>query len=258
MSPDTRNEPRRRPSPGAQFVDLLLIQLSNFRWSWRGMVVSGMAVPLMSIVALGVLSRPWGQDYLVYVLAGSVVLSLMFQTLNNVASNFAFMRAMGTLDFLATLPVHRQVLILATVLAFFLLSIPSILVTVAAGALFLGVPLRVSPLALVVFPLCATPLAGLGALLGILARNIEEAGSMTLLVTIALLFLGPVMLPPSTIPDWLLATSHVSPASYAASAIRQVVFGPVTGRLWIDIGALVALSCATLWLAGRRVRWRER
>lgn len=257
-SPDALNRSRRRPSPGVQFVDLLLIQLSNFRWSWRGMVVTGMAVPVMSIIALGVLSSPYGESYLTHVLAGSVVLSLMFQTLNNVAGNFAFMKAMGTLDFFATLPVHRHMLILATVIAFFLLSIPSIVATVVFGALFLGVPLDLSPLALVVFPLCATPLAAIGALIGAAARNPEEAGSLSLLLTITLLFLGPVMLPSSTMPDWLLRTSHISPASHAASALRQVMFGPVTGRLWLDIGALVAFSCATLWLVGRRVQWRVR
>jgi len=177
---------------------------------------------------------------------------------NNVAANFAYMRAMGTLDFFATLPVHRYLLVLATVIAFFLLSVPSIVVTLLAGALVLGVPVQVHPLALMVLPLCAVPLAGIGAFVGVSARTPEMAGSVTLLITIALPMLGPVMVPPALLPDWVVHTGYASPATYPSSAVRQVLFGPVTGRLWLDVGALAALSCLTLWFAGRRAQWRER
>ncbi|GGM76534.1 hypothetical protein GCM10010106_23720 [Thermopolyspora flexuosa] len=258
MSPDAPIAGRRPPTRRAQFVDLLLIQLSNHRWSWRGMIVTGMAVPLVNMLALGLVGRPYGQEYLVHVLAGSIVVALLFQNQNNVAANFAYMRAMGTLDFFATLPVHRYLLVLATVIAFFLLSVPSIVVTLLAGALVLGVPVQVHPLALPVLPLCAVPLAGIGAFVGVSARTPEMAGSVTLLITIALLLIGPVVVPPALLPDWVVHTGYASPATYASSAVRQVLFGPVTGRLWLDVGALAALSCLTLWFAGRRVQWRER
>lgn len=57
MSPETSAQAghapaaeRRPPSRRAQFADLLLIQLSNYRWSWRGMIVTGMAVDRKSVV----------------------------------------------------------------------------------------------------------------------------------------------------------------------------------------------------------------
>ncbi|MEU4540799.1 ABC transporter permease [Streptosporangium sp. NPDC023825] len=241
-----------------QLVDLLLIQLSNYRRSWRGMIVTGVCAPLMSVIALGLLAEQSGQTNLLYVLTGSVVLSPMFQNQNNVANNFAFVKAVGTLDFFATLPVYRHVVIVATVPAFFLLSIPSLLVTIVAGSLFLGVPLHVTPLAIIVMSLCVMPMVGIGALIGILTRTPEEAGSTSLLVTISLLFLGPVILPPDALPGWLLSMSHISPTSYAASAIRQVGSGPVTGQLWIDMGVLAGLTLLTLWFVGRKIRWQER
>lgn len=95
------------------------------------MIVTG---PLMAVVTLGLVSRPYGDAGLSYLPAGSVVMSLMFQSQNNVAGNFASMKTMGTLVFFATLPVHRHLLILATVTAFLLLSIPALLVTVLFGA----------------------------------------------------------------------------------------------------------------------------
>ncbi|GAA3126920.1 ABC transporter permease [Streptosporangium carneum] len=253
VSHDLRGQP-----PHRQLVDLLLIQLSNYRWSWRGMVVTGVCAPLMSTVGLGLVVKQSAQANLLYVLTGSIVLSLMFQNQNNVAGNFAFMKAVGTLDFFATLPIYRHIVIVATVLAFFVLSIPSLLVTVIFGSFFLDVPLHVSPLAVVVVPLCVMPMAGIGALIGVLARTQAEAGSTSLLVSIALLFAGPVILPPDTLPDWLLAVSRVSPSSYAASAIRQVGFGPVTGQLWVDVGVLATLTLVVLWTVGRKIQWHER
>ncbi|GII96032.1 ABC transporter permease [Sinosporangium siamense] len=249
---------RKRQAVHIQLADLLLIQLSNYRWSWRGMVVTGVAAPLMTLVAVGLPAKQYGTDALAYVLVGSIVLSLMFQIMNQVAHNFSFMKAMGMLDYFATLPVYRFLLIIATVLAFLLMAVPSLLVTLVFGVLVLGVPLQISPLALVVIPLCALPLAGIGALIGLTAPSPQEVGPFTLLLTIVLLFLGPVVLPPVTLPDWLLALGHVSPSGYAASALRQAMVGPVTGRLWLDLAVLAGLAAAVLWAVGRKITWQPR
>ncbi|WP_176955624.1 ABC transporter permease [Sinosporangium album] len=242
----------------AQLVDLLLIQLSNYRWAWRGTVVTGVVAPVMMLLAIGLPAKQYGTGGLAYVLVGSVVMSLMFQNQNQVAHNFAFMKAMGTLDYFATLPIHRAIVVVGTVSAFFLLSLPALGVTLLLGALFLGVPLAVDPVALLVVPLCALPLAGVGALIGLLAPGPQDVGPIALVTTMAMLFVGPVILPPDTLPDWLMAVSHVSPTNYAASAIQQVLVGPVTGRLWVDVGVLAALTAVVLWVVGRKVPWHAR
>ncbi|MGW1170855.1 ABC transporter permease [Streptomyces sp. NPDC002550] len=232
------------------------MQLSNWRWSWRAMMVTGIITPIMTVAALGAFARGRGQESLVYVLTGSILLSLMFENQNKVAQNFAYMKAMGTLDFLGTLPVRRYAVILATVLAFFALSAPALLVTLILGSLILGVHLSVSWLVVLVIPLCVLSLAGMGAVIGIVTRSQEEASSLTLLVTMLLLFFGPVIIPENRLPGWLLTISHVSPTTYAASAIRQVLVGPVTGRIWLDLLVLLALTGITLWFAGSRMQWK--
>ncbi|MFI1162851.1 ABC transporter permease [Streptomyces sp. NPDC020801] len=232
------------------------MQLSNWRWSWRAMMVTGIITPLMTVAALGAFARGRGQESLVYVLTGSILLSLMFENQNKVAQNFAYMKAMGTLDFLGTLPVRRYMVILATVLAFFTLSTPALLMTLVLGSLILGVHLSVSWLVVLVIPLCVLSLAGIGAVIGIVTRSQEEASSLTLLVTMILLFFGPVIIPANRLPGWLVTISHVSPTTYAASAIRQVLVGPVTGRIWLDLLVLLALTGITLWFSGSRMQWK--
>lgn len=247
----------RKPlSPPRQLLDLFLVELTNWRWSWRAMLITATLAPLGSVLALGVFARDLGTPALAYVLSGNAVVSLLFGTLNNVESHFCFMRFAGALDYFATLPIRRELLILAVVLAFLLLSLPALAVTIALGALVLGLPLALHQAILVVVPLCALPLAGLGALIGLGVRTPEEGNALNLLVTLGLTGLGPVVIPPDRLPAALVLLGRFSPATYAASALRQVLLGPVTGQLLVDLAVLAGFAAATFWMAGKRMHWR--
>src|SRR5579885_1210198 len=184
----------------AQLGDLLLMELTNWRWSWRTLVITGTITPLLSMLALGVFSRGSGSETAAYILTGNVVLSLMFGIMEKLQSRFMFMRITGALDYFATLPVQRYVLVLAIVLSFLVLLLPSLVVIIAVGALVLDVSLKVNALILLVIPLCAIPLSGIGALIGASARTPEEAGEISLLITFVLLGLGPVVIPADRLP----------------------------------------------------------
>jgi ABC-2 type transport system permease protein len=251
--------PTRNPlAPLAEWGDLVLIQLANWRWSWRGALLTGLITPLFGIAALGLFARPAGPEALRYVLSGNVVISLMFGTLGRVCSNFAYMRLAGSLDYFATLPIRRGGLVLATVAAFFLLALPAVLVTLGVGAWWLDVPLAIHPLLFLVIPVSAVPLAALGALIGTATRTPTDADTWSLLLTLALAGIGPVAVPPDRLPGVLLAVGRLSPATYAADALRQVLFGPVTADLALDLGVLCALAVAILALVTRLMDWRQR
>jgi ABC-type Na+ transport system ATPase subunit NatA len=100
------HRPERRHHPVlVQLVDLFLMELTNWRWSWRHVLLSGTITPLFTIVALGVFARDGGRETLVYVMTGNIVVSLLFGTMNNVQGHVEFLRFQGGLDYLATLPV---------------------------------------------------------------------------------------------------------------------------------------------------------
>ena len=42
-----------------QLVDLVLIELSNWRWSWRSVLVVGTVVPLFGMIGLSIYARDW-------------------------------------------------------------------------------------------------------------------------------------------------------------------------------------------------------
>jgi ABC-2 type transport system permease protein len=248
----------RKPLPLlVQLFDLTLIQLSNWRWSWRGMLVTGMLAPIVSITALGIFARDAGPRALNYVLVGNLVLSLMFDNQNKVAGNFAFMRAAGTLNYFAALPIHKTTLILASLLSFLALSLPSLLVTAVYGSLYLHIPLQPSIWLLLVIPLVSIPLSGIGALIGSRVRTPEMSSPVSLFLSMIMLGVGPVMIPPERLPGFLLTIGRFSPATYAASALRQALLGPVTSRLPIDLVVLAAFSLAIFWLVARYLDWRQ-
>jgi ABC-2 type transport system permease protein len=240
-----------------QLGDLFLMELTNWRWSWRGMLLSGVATPLFSLLALGMFARDSGEEALVYVMTGNVVVSLLFGTMNRVHNRVTWLRFQGGMDYIATLPVHRYAFVLAMVVAFLLLSLPSLLVTMGLGTLVLGVPLRLHPLLVVVIPCCAVPLAGVGAVLGMTGRTQTESHNLVFLLTLLMTGLGPVVAPPDRLLDFMVWLGYLSPATYAASALRQVMIGPLTGRLILDLAVLSGVASVSLWLMGRRMNWRQ-
>ncbi|MFH7028024.1 MAG: ABC transporter permease [Heteroscytonema crispum UTEX LB 1556] len=86
----------------------------------------------------------------------------------------------------------------------------------------------------------------------------EEGGSLSLLVTMVMLFIGPVIIPQNRLPDIMLFLGRLSPATYAASALRQTLLGPMTAQVAVDIVALVGFSLLTFWLVGFKLDWRSR
>jgi ABC-2 type transport system permease protein len=251
-----RERRTRQPLPW-QLIDLFLIELTNWRWSWRTMLLSGTVTPLFSLVALGIFARDAGQEALVYVMTGNLVVSLLFGTMNSVQSRVLWLRFQGGLDYFATLPVQRYALVLAMVLSFLLFSLPALAITALVGPLVLDVALNPSILLPLIIPACAVPLAGLGAILGLVGRDPTESGNLTFLLTLLLTALGPVVIPPGRLPGVVLWLGRLSPATYAASALRQTLVGPLTGRLVVDLAVLGGMSALFLWFAGRRMAWRQ-
>lgn len=73
-----------------------------------------------------------------------------------------------------------------------------------------------------------------------------------------MLGLGPVVVPPERLPDMMLLLGRLSPATYAALAVRQTLIGPLTGQIMIDLLVLMGLSVGIFWLVGRKMDWRQR
>lgn len=246
-----------QPFP-VQLLDLTLIQLANWRWSWRGQLLTGIIAPVLTTGMLSMFASGRDPETLAYILTGNMVMSLLFGTFDRVAGHFAYMRMVGRLDFFATLPIYRSALIVATVIAFLALSLPSLLLTLLFGMVILDLPLVISPWILVVIPVTGCSLCGLGTLIGIITRTPETAVTYSTLITFLLMGSGPVIVPLDRLPGVMQWLSLLSPATYAASALRQTVLDlPDRIPLGVDLAVLGLFLAGSLWIVGRHMDWRQ-
>ncbi len=245
------------PSAWAQLVELSHRELLNWRWSWRPLILTGMVAPVIFITLLGNVAGPDADaQRLVHILTGNIIMGLMFTNMRRMTSRFAWMRAVGTLDYYAVLPIHRGLVVVSVLVAFFVLSLPALAVTLLYGTVFLDIELHLHPLLGVVLPLTALSLAGLGAYIGVAARNLEEAQSYSQAVLFVFMVLGPVMMPREHLPNVLRLAGWFNPATYGASALRQVLLGPITAQLWWDLALLTVVSAVSLYWVTRKMAWR--
>lgn len=241
-----------------QWWDLFRMELTNWRWSWRGSLLQGTITPIFSLLALGFFARDSGREALLYVVTGNIVVSLLFGTMTSVESRVSWLRFQGGLDYVATLPVRRSAFVLAMVAAFLLFSLPSVIITTIVGPLLLDAPVHIHPLILLVIPCCTAPLAGVGAALGMTGRTQQASGNLTFLLMLLMTALGPVIVPPDKLPGFMVFLGHFSPATYAASALRQVMVGLMTARLLVDLLVLCAVTAASMaWVSWRMGRQEE-
>ncbi|MEM7798438.1 MAG: ABC transporter permease [Chloroflexota bacterium] len=240
-----------------QLYDVTLMQLTNWRWAWKGILLGGTFIPLLTMIAFGFFAADNANNAILYVYTGNIVMALMFAHQGRVTSNFAYMRATGTLGYFATLPIQRSVIVWATLLSFFVIFLPALILIIFLGAWLLNIPLNIHPLIFLVAPIATTPLAALGALIGTTARRPESAMEINRLLTLVLLFIGPIYTPPETLPNFLIVLGRFSPATYVSSALQQVLVGPVTNQLWMDMLALLGFTIVSLAVVLRFMDWRE-
>lgn len=239
-----------------QVVDLVLIELSNWRWSWRSIVVVSLFVPLFGMVGLSIYARDLGADGLNAIFSGSLVMSLMLGNLGAIQSHLVFMRFHGALEYFATLPIHKHALMLAIIIAFFLLSLPALLTLLIIGSALLRISLAPHPLLLLVIPLCVLPMSAIGALIGFSVGSPQQGSSLSVLTAFLFAGLGPVLFPAERLPEILRLIGAINPAARATSALRQTLIGPLGEQIALDLAILFGFTLCVSYLVERKFDWR--
>jgi len=245
----------RAQSYPVQLVDLIMIELSNWRWSWRSIVVVSIFVPLFGMVGLSIYARDLGPEVLKTIFSGSLVMSLMLGNLGNIQSHVVFMRFQGTLEYFASLPIHKHTLMLAIIIAFFLLTLPALLTLLIIGSALLRISLAPHPMLLLVIPLCVLPISAIGALIGVSVGSPQQGSSLSVLTAFLFAGLGPVLFPAERLPEILQLIGTINPAARAASALRQTLIGPLSERITLDLAILFGFTLCVSYLVERKLDW---
>ena len=182
------------------------------------------------------------------VVAGATVLVVAFVALNLLAQRFGMLRGSSALDFYAALPVPAAAVVLGTAAAYASFTVPGAVVTAVTGCLLYGLPVSHLWVLVLVLPLAGAALAGLGALLGLLAPRPELATMAGQLGMTVVLFLG--IIPAHRLPALLRPVRAIVPSTYGTDALAEALRShPNGGRVLVDLAVCAAVGVVALLLA---------
>jgi ABC-2 type transport system permease protein len=247
----------KKPAFWLVFWDLFLIQLANWRWAWAATLINGLLVPFTIFFFISTIGSTETTAAKIYLLSGNVIASLIFTTMYGTSARFSFMRTFGVLDYYATLPVPKPLLVLAVSSGFFVLTLPSAVITVIIGQIFFGLNLSLSPVFFLLIPLASFSLSAVGAFVGVAAPNFDTANTITGVLQFLFLGLGDILLPADRLPDIADFVSYLLPCRYAAAALRQSLSGDYALSFWLNVGVLCLFNLAAFLFVAYKMEWRR-
>jgi len=193
------------------------------------------------------------------VVAGSSVTVVSFVALNLLAQRFGALRASGALDYFGALPVRPSAIVTATAAAWASFTVPGSVLVAVGGAIFYGLPLANVWVIVPVVIAAGISLAGLGALLGLIAPRPEIATVAGQLGMALVMFLG--LVPAHRLPGVIQAVRAVVPSTYAVDAFAESFrqhpsWTTVSLDLAICVGVCAVALAASAWAFRRAVTAR--
>jgi ABC-2 type transport system permease protein len=165
-------------------------------------------------------------------------------------------REMGTLDQLLVSPLRPSELMLGKTLPVAGIALVQLASVTVVALLWFDVPLRGSPLVLVLAAVLFI-LAGLsvGLLLSTVSNTQQEAFLAMFLFVLPAIILSGFLYPIETMPEVFQVLTLANPLRHFLEIVRGVFLkGSGVADLGVQFGVLTAMAGAGLWLANRRFR----
>ena len=181
--------------------------------------------------------------------AGATILVVAFVALNLLAQRIGALKARGALDYYAALPVPSTAVVLGLTAGYATFTLPGTAITAAVGVLLYNLPALHIWVLVPAVVLGGAALAGIGAVIGLLAPRPELATVAGQLAMSAVLFLDLVLA--SRLPAALRVVRAVLPSTYAADALAAALIEPADlGLVMRQLAIAAAIALASLAAAG--------
>jgi ABC-2 type transport system permease protein len=238
------------------YVHLSAIVILEFR-QWLGMLVTlTVFLNLGMMFSFSFIAGSRDPELGSHIVPGAAIMTLVTLGVSMVANDLAQQRRSGAIQYYAALPISKAAYILAMVTANGIAALPGMLVTIVAGAWLYRLPLVFNPLVLVVVPLSAVSLAGLGAVIGLGIKNWRLVGLVAQSVMFFIIFFAPVMIPTERLPGVLQVSGWFLPPTYAARAFRAALAPGLAMETLLDVAVLALFAVGSLALVSRFLEWR--
>jgi len=259
---DTLSRPHQHQRPSLRLSTLWADTLTVFWGEWLDLRVripqvaaSGLVSPLIYIVAFGlglgsaidqVATPTAGDSYLEFILPGMVALSSMVISFGGTTFSICGDRLFTkTFEEMLLYPVHPLALHLGKMLAGIVRGILTAGSVILVAVLFTGrLWSFVNPLFLFLVVLNCAVFAGLGVIVGLNVKSLEEVGLFNNFLIVPMSFLGGTFFDPGLLPPAMKVIVYLIPLTYTAIGLRAAAYKPLAEFPWYAVPILLAIATA--------------
>lgn len=238
-----------------EFMLLLRLQYSDYRGNAPFIVLFGFVVPLglfwvlQTYVTIGT-----GSEWLI---AGNVVMSVCYGSMNFSMQRIAWMRLAGEMDYYGTLPIRKGVFVTVIFILGLLSSLPGVISNMILGIIYMDLSIDNVLIALPVILISSLSLSVIGVGIGSIVKSMPQLSLYFYLSYAVVTFLCPVMVPLEKLPWLMRMTTYVLPPGQAVIAVRKALEGNLDALFWAMSGAVVLWLLAAGLLGIRKLDWRR-
>jgi ABC-2 type transport system permease protein len=238
-----------------EFRLLFMIQILEMRNLWVVTLIFSSVIPFIMVFGLGSIGSGQNTEGLIYIVSGSTVVMLVTLGVVGLSQEMATMKLQGIFLYYASLPISKESLLVAVLMARLITQIPGVIIILVGGSLIYHLPLQTNPLIIPILLLSLLSLSGIGGAMG-LALPPQIVPILASVTLFGILFGAPVLIPLAHFPVFLRWIGLLLPPTYAADALRGTFTNSNVFPLPVDIGVLVASTIASFWLIARGVKWK--
>jgi ABC-2 type transport system permease protein len=212
----------------------------------RSRLVASIFTPLLWLFVIGSgfgsTTAYSDQDYMIFIFPGIVCMSVIFSSVFY-GSYIIWDRKFDFLKSVMVAPVNRGIVFAGKTLGGMSNSLVQVLILLIVGAL---IGIQFTPLSLLqtvaVVLLFSFALTSLGLALGSYMHSLEGFQMIVSFVVLPLFFLSGALFPRDNLPEWLLISTMLNPATYAVDALRSAILELGSYPFEMDVGILMAFT----------------
>jgi ABC-2 type transport system permease protein len=242
-------------------------------WAWEIVwlvygVVNTLAITFIAkqLTAEGIVSGRQASDLVLFLLIGTLVWAYLSAVLDDISLVVTWERWEGTIEHTLMAPVPRVAHLVGTAVFGVLHALVRTTLIMAVSLPFFSVDLGRANwvTAAAVVAVGSLSLVGLGILTGILPLLYPERGEqMSFMVQAVVLLISGVYYSVDTLPGWLQAVSHLSPATYLLRGVRHALIDGASlraeaGNIAIMAGFAVVLIPVSIATFSAAERWAKK
>lgn len=202
------------------------IALLNIRLAMRTKVALFFTFifPLIFLFAYGAIFAHGNPAGMAFLFGPVIVLQVIGSSLWGLGMRSVADRERGALRRYRLAPVGAGAMVISSMLAGYLLLIPTVAVMLACARVFFHMPMTISILDLWILVTAGSfAFAGFGLTIASVANTMQEAQVYNNIAFFPLLFLSGATIPLGALPHWLQSVAAFLPATYLVSAFQGVM-----------------------------------